>query len=55
MNIGRVYTPSIFIARGIYTSIGGIRACDEHWRGIHPSNIHREGKRPLDGGYKGTG
>ena len=62
MNIGRVYTPAIFIARGIDSSTGGIGARDEYWKGVHPSNIqgvhpsniHREGYRPLDRGYRGA-
>ena len=31
MNIGKVYTPPTFIARGIYPSKGGIGARDEYW------------------------
>ena len=54
MNIGRVYTPPTFIARGIHPSIGDIGARDEYWEGVHPSNIHRKGYTPLDRGYRGT-
>ena len=54
MNIGRVHTPKTFIATGIYPLTGGIGAHDEYWEGVHPSNIHREGYRPLDMGYRGT-
>ena len=36
MNIGRVYTPPTFIARGIAHSTRGIGACDEYWNGVHP-------------------
>ena len=43
MNIGGAYTPPIFIARGKDHSTGGIGARDEYWKGVHPSNIHREG------------
>ena len=50
MNIGRVYTPPIFIARDIDPSIGGMGAHDEYWKGVHPSYIHCEGYEPLDGG-----
>ena len=54
MNIRRVYTPPIFIARGIDASIGGIGARDEYWWGVHPSNIDREGYKPLNRTYGGT-
>ena len=48
VNIGRVYTPPTFIAKGMVASTGGIGPCDECCKGVHPSNIHREGYRPLD-------
>ena len=54
MNIERLYSAPTFIARGIDISIGGIGAHDEYWKGVHPSNIHREGYRPLDRRYTGT-
>ena len=54
MNIRRVYTPQTFIARGINHSKGDIGARDEYWKGVHPSNIHREGYSPLDMGYRGA-
>ena len=54
MNMGRVYSPAAFIARGIHPSKGGIGADDEYWEGVHPSHIHRKGYRPLDRGYRGT-
>ena len=54
MNIGRVYTPQIFNARGLEPSTWGIGARGEYWKGIHPSNVHREGYRPFDSGYEGT-
>ena len=50
MNIGRVYTRAIVIARGIDHSTRGIGARDEYWKGLHPSNIHREGCTPLERG-----
>ena len=53
MNIGRVHTHLIFIARGIAHSTWGTGAYDEYWKGVHLSNIHRKGYRPLDGGYRG--
>ena len=52
MIIGRVYTPSIFIGRDINHWTGGIGARDEYWKGVHPSNIHCEGYRPLDKGCR---
>ena len=48
------YTPPISIARTIDPSIGGIGARDEYWTGVHPSNFHREGYRPVDKGCRGT-
>ena len=54
MNSGRVYIPETFVTAGMYPLIGGIRADDEHWEGVHPINIHCEGYRPLDRGYRGT-
>ena len=54
MNIGRVYTPAIWVARGRDPSIGGIGAYNEYWKGVNPSNIRREGYRPFDMGYSGT-
>ena len=54
MNIGMVCTPPKSIVRSIDFSIGGIGAQDEYWKGVHPSNIHREECRPLDGGYRDT-
>ena len=54
LNIGSVYTPPIFIARGIDHSIGGVGVRHEHWDGVHPWNIHREGYTTLDRGYGGT-
>ena len=80
INVGRVYTPPTFIARGIDHSTRGIGARDECWvytapkfiargidpsardvgaqykcwEGVYPSEIHREGYRPLDRGYWGT-
>ena len=53
MNIARMYTPPTFIAKGIDHWTGGIGACDEYWKGVHPSNIHRKGYRPLDKGHRG--
>ena len=47
MNIGRVYLPPTFIAMGI----GGPH---EYRKGVGPTNIHREGYRPLYRGYRGT-
>ena len=49
MNIRRVYTPAIFIARSIDPSRGRIGAHDEYCKGVQPSNIHRKGYVPLDG------
>ena len=54
MNIGRVYTSPTFIARGIDQSRRGIDASDKYCKGAHPTNIHHEGYRPLDRGYRGT-
>ena len=54
MNIGRVYTPPTFIAKGIDASTGDIGARDDCWKDVHPSNIHDEGYRPLDTWYRGT-
>ena len=54
MNIGRMYTPPIFITRGIDPSTPGIGAHDECWKGVPPCNIHREGYRPLDTGFRST-
>ena len=54
MNIGGVYTPPIFIARGMNPSTGGKRAHDEYWKGVHPSNINREEYRRVHMGYRGT-
>ena len=54
MNIGRVYTSPKFIPRGIDHSRGGIDASHEYCKGVHPSNIHHEGYRPLHTGYRGT-
>ena len=54
MKIGGVYTPPMFSASGIDPSIVGIGAHDQYWTGVHPSNIHCEGYRPLDRGYRGT-
>ena len=55
MNIRRVYTPPIFIARGIDPWIGGMGAHNEYWTGVHPTNIQRKGYRPLDRGYREMG
>ena len=54
MNIGRGYTPPMFITRGKAPSTGDIGPRHEYRKGLHPSNIHREGYRPLDKGYRGT-
>ena len=54
MNIGKVYTAPRVIVRGGDPWTGGIRAHDEYWKVTHPSNIHREGYRPLDKGCRGT-
>ena len=48
MNIGMAYTPPTFSARGVDHSTRGIGARNEYWKGVHPSNIHRDGYRPLD-------
>ena len=53
MNIGKVYTPPIFIVRGMNPSMGGKGANDEYWKGVYLSNIHCEGYKPLDRGYRG--
>ena len=50
MNIGRVYTPPMFIARNIDPSTWGMGERNEEWKSVHPSNIHREAYRPLDMG-----
>ena len=55
MNIGKVYTPPIIIAKGIDRSTRGIGAHDEYWKGVHPSDIHGEGYRPLDRGIGARG
>ena len=54
MHIGGVYNPPIFIARGIDPSTRGLGVKDEYWKGVYPSNIHREEYRPLDMEYRGT-
>ena len=54
MNAGRLYTPPTFIAKGIDHSTEGIGARDEYWKGVHPSDIHRESCRPLDNECSGT-
>ena len=46
MNIDKVYTPPIFIARGIHPSTKGIEAHNGYWEDVHPSNIHSEGCTP---------
>ena len=43
MNIGRVHTPPVFIARVIDPSRGGVGAHDDYWKRAHPCNIHCEG------------
>ena len=53
MNVRTVYTPPAFIVRGIDPSTRGMGAHDEYWTGVNPSNIHREGYRPLDMGCRG--
>ena len=50
MNIGRVYSPLKFIARGIDRSTEGIGAHHAYWEGVHHSNTDREGYRPLGTG-----
>ena len=50
MNIGRVHTPPIFIARGVDPLTGGIGAHDEYLKDVHPSHIYRAGYRPLNTG-----
>ena len=55
MNIGGVYTPPIFIVRGIDPSTGRMGAHDKYWTGVNPTNIQRKGYRPLDRGYREMG
>ena len=47
MNIARVYTLPTFIARGVDHLSRGIGGRNDYWKGVHPSNIHRECYRPL--------
>ena len=54
MNIGRMYTPPIFIAGCIHPCAEGIGARDEYWEREHPSNLHCKAYRPLIRGYRGT-
>ena len=49
-----VFTAPTFIARGIDPTTRNIGTSDDYWKGAHPSNIHREGYRPLDTGKRGT-
>ena len=50
----RVYNSPIFIPRGIDPSTGGMGVGNENWKGVYPSNMHRDGDISLDGGYRGT-
>ena len=49
-----VYNAPTLIAVDTDPSARGIGVRDKCWEGVYPSNIHREGYRPLDKAYRGV-